>query len=77
VSCNRVRRTVFLWVDRDRENRVQGAVDEHVGSCPHCRDRAMRVERFVVLLRTRCGRSSAPVSLQERIRDLLGNLGNE
>ena len=75
MSCNRVRRTIFLWVDRDRENRVQGALDEHVGTCPHCRDRALCVERFVVLLRTRCERRPAPVSLHERIRHLLGDAG--
>jgi anti-sigma factor (TIGR02949 family) len=76
MSCNRVRRTIFLWVDRNREERLRGPLEDHVGGCPHCRDRAMRVERFVVLLRTRCERRAAPESLHDRIRQLLGDPGD-
>jgi len=77
MSCNRVRRTIFLWVDRDREERLRGRLEEHLGECPQCRDRAQRVERFVVLLRTRCERRPAPESLHDRIRHLLVDLGGE
>lgn len=71
MTCNRVRRTIFLWVDREREERLRAPLEEHVGLCPDCRDRAMRVERIVVLLRTRCVRRTAPDTLHERIRQLL------
>lgn len=77
MSCNRVRRTIFLWVDRDREERLRAPLGEHLEECPHCRDRALRVERFVVLLRTRCERRPAPDSLHERIRRLLGDRSGE
>lgn len=72
MSCKRIQRTIFLWVDRDREERLRAPLEEHLERCPHCRDRALRVERIVVLLRTRCARRPAPDALHERIRSLLG-----
>jgi len=78
MVCRRVRRTIFLWVDhgdQSRQGRWRTPLEEHVGGCPHCREKAERVERLVILLRTRCERRPAPPSLHERIRLLLGDLG--
>jgi anti-sigma factor (TIGR02949 family) len=77
MACNRVRRTIFLWVDHSHEERWRAPLEEHLGGCPHCRERAQRVERMIVLLRTRCERRPAPESLQQRIRILLTGLEGE
>lgn len=72
MACNRVRRAVFLWVDRDREELPRATMERHLEGCPHCRERATRIEQVIVMVRTRCARRSAPIELQERIRALLG-----
>jgi anti-sigma factor (TIGR02949 family) len=72
MACNRVRRAVFLWVDRDRERLPREPMERHLEDCPHCRERAMRIEQVIVMVRTRCSRRAAPTALQERIRALLG-----
>ena len=40
MACNRVRRAVFLWVDRDREELPRASMERHLEGCPHCRERA-------------------------------------
>ena len=72
MACNRVRRAVFLWVDRDREELPRATMERHLEGCPYCRERATRIEQVIVMVRTRCARRSAPIELQERIRALLG-----
>jgi mycothiol system anti-sigma-R factor len=68
VSCKRIHQLVFLWIDRDREALPRERVERHFDACPSCRDRAREVERFVLLLRSRCRRESVPDHLVERIR---------
>ena len=72
MACNRVRRAVFLWVDRDREQLPRESMERHLEDCPNCRERAMRIEQVIVMVRTRCARRAAPTELQQRIRALLG-----
>lgn len=72
MGCNRVRRTVFLWVDRDREEGVREPIEKHLEVCPVCRERAVVVEQLIVRIRTRCARRAAPSALHDRIRALLG-----
>ncbi len=71
MPCNRVRRFVFLWVDRDREDRLRDPVARHLDECPDCRERAVAVEQMILLVRTRCRRQCAPNGLGERIRSLI------
>ena len=72
MACNRVRRAVFLWVDRDREQLPRESMEKHLEDCPHCREQAMRIEQVIVMVRTQCSRRPAPTELQQRIRALLG-----
>jgi mycothiol system anti-sigma-R factor len=72
MGCRRIRRAVFLWVDRDREQLPRESVERHLEGCPNCREHAMRIEQVVVMVRTRCARRPAPTELQQRIRALLG-----
>jgi len=59
---------VFLWIDRDREQLPREHVEQHFDECLRCRDRALEVEKFVLLLRSRCRRAAVPERLAERIR---------
>ncbi len=70
MACNRCRRVLFLWVDRERERLPMAELAEHLEHCPECRDRALRVERLVLTVRTRCHRATAPGHLAVRIRAL-------
>jgi anti-sigma factor (TIGR02949 family) len=71
MPCRRVRRVVFLWVDREREERLRDPVARHLEECPQCRERAAAIERMILKLRECCPREHAPVGLDERIRSLL------
>jgi len=67
VGCNRLRRMVFLWVDRDRAELPRPSL-EHLERCPSCRERAVQVERVVLTLRSCCRREAVPARLVDRIR---------
>jgi anti-sigma factor (TIGR02949 family) len=71
MGCNRARHLLFLWIDRDHESLPVGPLERHFGECPECREHAGRVERLVVLVRTRCPREAAPRRLVSRIRGML------
>jgi predicted anti-sigma-YlaC factor YlaD len=71
MACNRTRRLVFLWIDREREVARKAPLERHFATCPACRSRADEVERVLLLLRTNCARREVPVGLAERIRVLL------
>ncbi len=74
MACNRTRRLVFLWVDRERAPLPRAPLEQHLESCPACRLRADEVERIVLLVRTRCSRREVPAGLAERIRGLLNQI---
>jgi predicted anti-sigma-YlaC factor YlaD len=59
---------MFLWIDRERESLPRERVEQHFEHCPSCRERALEVERLVLLVRSRCRRAEVPVGLVERIR---------
>ena len=67
MLCNRWRRVLFLWADREREALPFARVERHLGECPRCRERAEQLERLVLALRTTCRRSAVPDGLVERI----------
>ena len=68
MGCNRLRRVVFLWVDRDRAQLPRESVERHLDECPTCRDRVVQVERMVWMLRSGCQREQVPARLVDRIR---------
>jgi hypothetical protein len=61
---------VFLWVDRKSETLPVEPLERHFDDCPECREHAVRVERVVLLLRSRCRREAPPAGLAARIRGL-------
>jgi len=71
VACRRIHRWVFLWVDREREQLPVEPVQRHFEECPQCRQRALEVEKAVLMLRSRCQRATVPERLAARIRRLL------
>jgi anti-sigma factor (TIGR02949 family) len=71
MGCTRYQRVVFLWIDREREGLPVEPLARHLQECPECHDHAVRVERLILMLRTRCRRASAPGDLASRIRGRL------
>ena len=71
MPCNRTRRLVFLWIDRERAPLPRAPLEEHLEACPACRRRANEVERIVLMVRSQCRRHEVPAGLAERIRVLL------
>ncbi len=71
MACREIHRWLFLWVDREREELPSVPVEKHFEECPSCRDRALEVERIVMMVRERCHRTAAPTGLAERIRSLI------
>lgn len=67
MACRRIRRLVFLWVDRDAGRLPRGPLERHLEECLDCRRRAEEVERLILLVRTRCHREHVPEGLAERI----------
>lgn len=68
MACNRLRRMVFLWIDRDRAELPRRPVERHLENCPTCRERVVEVERVVLTLRSCCRREAVPERLVDRIR---------
>ena len=68
MACNRLRRMIFLWVDRDRAELPRERVERHLEACPSCRERVVEVERVVLTLRSCCRRETVPARLVDRIR---------
>jgi len=62
---------MFLWIDRCHGESIAEPVGRHLDQCPQCRDRAVEIERLILLVRTRCPRQTAPSRLEEQIRSLL------
>ena len=68
MPCNRVRRLIFLWVDREAGALPRRGLERHLEACVDCRRRAEELERLILLVRTRCRREHVPDGLAERIR---------
>jgi predicted anti-sigma-YlaC factor YlaD len=71
MGCNGNRRLLFLWVDRERAPLPRKPFERHLEICPDCRQRALEVERIVLMFRAKCSRREVPAGLADRIRGLL------
>lgn len=68
MACRRIRRLVFLWVDREAGRLPRAPLERHLEECLDCRQRAEELERMILLVRARCRRENVPDGLAERIR---------
>ena len=58
---------VFRFVDNELGQELKVAIHRHVADCPHCAQQEQFTRRFLMLVRERAGRQSAPSRLRDRI----------
>lgn len=72
MDCKRVREAMFLFIDNEMGDDDAGPFKAHMDACPHCAQRLGFTRKFLVLVRERCVRHSAPRRLRQRILVSLG-----
>ena len=72
MDCKRVREVMFLFIDNEMGDDDAGPFQAHMEDCPHCARRLGFTRKFLVLVRERCVRHSAPGHLRQRILVSLG-----
>ena len=58
---------VFLYADNEMGQEMLVAFERHLAACPECAQNAQFIQKFLMIVRQRCGRAYAPNSLRERI----------
>jgi len=64
---------MFLFIDDEMGDDDSGPFQAHMDGCPHCAQRLGFTQKFLVLVRERCVRHSAPRHLRQRILVSLGH----
>ena len=67
MDCQHVREVTFLFIDQEMEDDQVGPFQSHVDGCGHCADEVAYTRRFLLVVRERCVRHSAPPRLRQRI----------
>jgi mycothiol system anti-sigma-R factor len=60
---------VFRYTDNEMEQEMRIAFKLHVADCPECKKRAEHTERFLMIVRKRTARTTAPRRLRQRLLD--------
>ncbi|HUE97255.1 MAG TPA: zf-HC2 domain-containing protein [Longimicrobiaceae bacterium] len=75
MDCKRASEMMFLFCDNEMGDDVVSPFRRHLNGCGHCSQRMDYTRKFLLLLRSRCTRHSAPDHLRERILGSLGQPG--
>lgn len=67
MDCERVRKTIFLFIDQELGEDEYGSVEKHLGKCPHCGQTVQYMRKFLLVVRERCVRHAASTTLRRRI----------
>jgi mycothiol system anti-sigma-R factor len=67
MNCRKVREFVFLYTDNEMDGELLASFRDHVLVCPECAKRTRHAETFVMIVRRKCVRESAPSELRRRI----------
>ena len=60
---------VFRYSDDEMEQEMRVAFKLHVADCPECARKAEHTERFLMIVRKRTVRTTAPRRLRQRLLD--------
>ena len=71
MDCKGVRKSIFLFIDQELDPQAARRLERHVEGCPQCWRRRDYTQRWLLLVRQRMDRLSAPLSLRRRILDLI------
>ena len=67
MKCRKVKEELVLLISGDDDRNLTVAIRRHVSICPHCAERSARTRKVVTIVRERCRRQRAPMSLRDRI----------
>lgn len=67
MDCKRVGEMMFLFCDNEMGEDVVSPFRRHLDGCGHCSQKMDYTRKFLLLVRSRCTRHSAPERLRERI----------
>jgi anti-sigma factor (TIGR02949 family) len=71
MDCDGVRKSIFLFIDREMAAEDTHHMERHLARCPDCARRRDYTQRWLLLVRRRMVRLSAPPTLRHRILELL------
>ncbi|RMH15545.1 MAG: hypothetical protein D6696_20340 [Acidobacteria bacterium] len=71
MKVKSVRELAFLFVDNEMDRDTQVAFQARIRSCPECARETRYAQHFLTVVRQRCGRRSAPLTLRQRIHEVL------
>ena len=67
-NCKKIHEElVFLYADNEMGQEMLVAFKSHLARCPECAHDAEFTRKLLMVVRQRCGRTTAPNSLRERI----------
>ncbi len=67
MDCKRVVEVLFLYVDNELDDELRNPFRQHLAVCGECAQRTDYTRKFLLIVRKKCLRFSAPVELRERI----------
>jgi mycothiol system anti-sigma-R factor len=67
MDCSYFEEILFLYTDDELEHELVVRYRRHIGLCPECARRAAYTRRFLMVVRSRCTKASAPETLRRRI----------
>ncbi|MDP9120558.1 MAG: zf-HC2 domain-containing protein [Acidobacteriota bacterium] len=67
MDCKEVGKTLFLFFDNEMAEELLTSFRAHVDRCDGCAKQVRYTRKFLLVLRERCIRCSAPDALRDRI----------
>jgi mycothiol system anti-sigma-R factor len=67
MDCKRASEAIYLFFDNQMEAEQLASLREHVALCAACARHLDLIQKLLLVVRERCERQSAPVSLRLRI----------
>lgn len=67
MDCKRVKECRFLFLDNELEDDLLAPFREHLRECGICERQVSYTKKFLLVVRSRCTRYSAPDGLRRRI----------
>ena len=71
MDCNGARKSIFLFIDQEMDPHSARRFERHMADCAECARRRDYTQRWLLLVRQRVVRFSAPLALRRRILELI------
>lgn len=71
MDCTKIKDSIYLCFDNEMDSRSRASFEQHLAECPPCARQNDLTHRWLVLVRRRTVRLSAPSTLRQRILEAL------